>query len=200
MSKTHKIFHAYDDVNDSEIGMLRNKGKPIDNTIPMLIFLDVDGVLNGDTSNGHYVTSEAEGHANKYQGIDPDRVALLNQIHEYVPGSLYIMSSTWRQWYLGTQAYLNKQGFTGKFIGHTEPYIYGRYRERSSEIENWMQKHCQEYKNPIVVIDDDYSVLDFEDRPGIITLRTYDRTGLVQTDVDKFKQEYELWKLKQITD
>lgn len=83
-----------------------------------LIFLDIDGVLNGH-----------EKLASGYCGIRPDCAARLNRLLETVPDAMLVISSAWR--YMILRGDMTLKGFEylllvhgvqahGRVLGHTE--------------------------------------------------------------------------------
>ncbi len=103
-----------------------------------VIFLDIDGVL------------APIRHWDRYEGLDPGCVAVLNEIAAR-GGADIVVSSTWR--YSRTvaelQAELDAQGFTGRVIGKTPTGLPGA--ERGDEIAAWLAEHAVD---GYVIIDD----------------------------------------------
>jgi uncharacterized protein YihD (DUF1040 family) len=145
----------------------------------MLLFLDIDGVLN---KYPKYDDSEIKKDISKLTNyIDSDCVARLNEIVDLFNPTI-ILSSYWRR--AGKlediQKILESKGFKGKLSDKT-PEVGKEHKERYEQIE----KVLKEYKPDIYIILDD-SILDenpeFEDPNWI---RTDRKTGLSHNDVDK---------------
>lgn len=120
-----------------------------------LLFLDIDGVLNWANfihdaarlrikarEEGVIITPESfHGH----HQIDPDKVALLNQIVERTDCKI-VLSSSWR--ILNTveemQAILEFHDFKGEIIGSTPQTFQlepgGKWSCRGQEIQRWMNE------------------------------------------------------------
>jgi hypothetical protein len=113
-----------------------------------LLFLDVDGVLNGQTN-----------------GIEPELVARLNRIVE-MSGCKVVVSSTWRLHYELPilQSMLNAAGFTGKLAGRTPKYMSCTEHldagwecdqaHRGHEIKTYLRNAYPDEQPTIVILDD----------------------------------------------
>jgi hypothetical protein len=114
---------------------------------PPLLFLDIDGVLNGH-----------EQHANKFCGIGATQAAFLNQILADVPDLQIVVSSAWRYMILGGAMTL--KGFEhllqthgvcayNRLHGHTEADLTDEilgggpppYGGRAELIERYVDQH-----------------------------------------------------------
>jgi hypothetical protein len=84
-----------------------------------LIYLDIDGVLNGH-----------ERHGNGYCGMYPERVEIFNSVLRRLPGCKIVVSSSWR--YMVHGGSMNVEGLEnlfkthgllchGRILGITEP-------------------------------------------------------------------------------
>lgn len=141
-----------------------------------VIFLDIDGVLNG-----HDWDEDAASNR-----IRPECVAMLNRIVS-ATGAQIVLSSAWRYMILkgamtrlGFDYLLRTHGGCGlHVIDTTEPDVTMGADERGQQIANWLATH-----DPV----DSYVVLDDEDygitkrHPAVITESTI---GLTREDSDK---------------
>jgi len=145
-----------------------------------IIFLDIDGVLNCQTTVERF---------RGCTGIDPAKVLLLNKVVEAVPNVKFVLSSTWR-WAVGykeTICMLNANGFTGTFVGetpqgsevwqHQTKLTMGQIR-RGHEIQLWLDRNNT----------DNFVILD--DVPDMVHLKhklvqTSGKLGLEQHHVDE---------------
>lgn len=155
-----------------------------------IVFLDIDGVLNCDDTG---ITFTAPS-GTVIPGIDPALVAKLNRIVDAVPDVLFVMSSTWRQWYSQTIDYLAVQGFRGTIVGHTtnSSYTYDDCDRlplstndvmdrpaRGAQILDFMNQYF--FKGVYVALDDDGDC----DVLGSNWIQTCMTTGLTDSDVDR---------------
>jgi len=140
-----------------------------------IIFLDIDGVLNG---HQYAKKDQVSSRTGKLQaptgifGIVPSRVALLNQIVERT-GAKVVVSSTWRRMpmpVIALQAWLDVAGFRGQVIA-TTPILDGEGRGR--EIDWWivrLNRTAKVYGPPVercesfVILDDDSDMVPHMDR------------------------------------
>ena len=147
------------------------------------IFLDVDGVLNCDS------TLEQCG---GYTGIDDAKVALLKEIVDATEARI-VLSSSWRLGYnsrgdslKGHREYLTqKLSKYGLEIYSMTPQIGRFHSHRGEEIHMWLEAHGG--ADAWVVLDDDW----FEDfntygiYPHWIQTYYYDGDGLTESDVQE---------------
>jgi hypothetical protein len=155
-----------------------------------LVFLDIDGVVNCDSIAVKFTAPSGI----VIPGIDPLLVAKVNRIVDAVPDVLFILSSTWRQWYQPTIDYLIAQGFRGTIVGHT---TRSRYRHDDSDLlplstNDVMDRpargaqildfiDCFFYKGSYVALDDD-------DDCGVLGSRwiqTDADHGITDSDIDR---------------
>lgn len=145
----------------------------------MLLFLDIDGVLN---KYPKIEKSQVEKDIFKLADyIEPDCISRLNEIVDLFNPTI-ILSSYWRRH--GSlnqiQKILKSKGFKGKLSGET-PEVGKEHKERYEQI----QKVLKEYKPDKYIILDD-SILDedpnFNDPNWI---RTNRKTGLSHNDIDQ---------------
>lgn len=134
---------------------------------PPLIFLDIDGVLNGNTYWGTLKKGEPRTENDQ---IDPKAVELLNQLcFAFDPDVRVVVSSTWRmnREIDELQAILDSRGFKGTVIGKTDDLRYGDYgyaTVRGNEVYKWIKDHPElvgQYYNydRYVIFDDDSDFL-----------------------------------------
>ena len=154
-----------------------------------IIFLDIDGCLNSQTSmkkNGE--------EKNNIEDDTPttEAIARLNKIVEATNAKV-VISSTWRHGvsYHMMQRYLSVLGFKGKIIGNT-PRLDSY---RGTEILCWLLEHKSkiiknadstwyQYKEPIesfVILDDDSDMESLSNH----LVHINNMVGLLDSDVDK---------------
>jgi hypothetical protein len=149
-----------------------------------IIFLDVDGVMNGTQTASKGIMYQW------HPGIEPEKVALLNQIIEQT-GAEVVLSSTWRLHYkqVEMREYLKQQGFRGVMRDFTPDHSKtGRFDQRNcrvmrgDEVKAWLEEQKQRGRWNIthhVIFDDD---TDFHpDQPWI---HTDYMTGMMPAHVD----------------
>jgi len=134
-----------------------------------VIFLDIDGVMNG-------VASRLD-HRRGFVGfLEPGNVAALNQIVA-ATGAVVVISSTWRltiPWG-DLKAAFHEVGCTAQLVDRT-PDLDARDRQR--EIIAWLAAQATPPAR-YVVIDDDFLMPDL---PGAL-VRTSKLCGLTANDV-----------------
>lgn len=118
-----------------------------------IIFLDIDGVLNGPVSSW-------DGFPHSH--IDKTMVGRLNEIIA-ATGAKVVISSSWRFRFPFTEmdAILKHQGFVGEIIDQT-PKTLKNYREirfsqvipRGWEIEEWLEDHADLGIESFIILDD----------------------------------------------
>lgn len=121
----------------------------------MIVFLDIDGVLNS------HAWRLGTGDKSVLKGIDPAAVAMLNPLVQ--AGVRFVLSSTWREMFdgPGMTTYLRPAGFTGDIIDRTEldgferspGGLIARSKTRGQQVADWVEAHpdC----GPFVILDDD---------------------------------------------
>jgi len=166
--------------------------KPNLDKITRLVFLDIDGVLNFEGKNTSleslqdfkWSCSFNSNEHDKYLGIFPDLVAILNKLHSKYPDIRYVLSSTWRSNYYGTIKYLKLQGFTGSIISRTKHRNEGIPYIRSEEIKDWLSYY--NYTNDYIVIDDDDECLVFDNKLMHTDFSTGITTEIIDRAIDYF--------------
>jgi len=141
-----------------------------------VIFLDFDGVIN---STSWVPDADDQPHLSipwYAAGLDPDLVALVNEIIERT-GAQVVVSSSWRQgatleW---LQEVLEEVGFLGDVIGAT-PRI--SYNQRASEIQAWLAGHGEDVEQFVIL--DDYADAGIEGH----FVQTIPTVGLTPEDVE----------------
>lgn len=141
--------------------------------VTIALFLDIDGVLN---SVGYVYSRRPVGFGPKHM-IDPEAVAVLNQIVERWHPNI-VLSSTWRRsGRESIQRLLAEQGFIGELADVTPPDVDGRHRHE--DIKLWLDTNPRAWDR-YVVIDDDpmaWSNAGYADRG--FYLATHFSLGLV---------------------
>ncbi len=134
-----------------------------------IIFLDIDGVLNGRkwVNTLSFAIRSAPD-------FDPVCCALLQKIIDATGASL-VISSSWREIMTIKQLdmHLDINDITAPIVGVTPRRNY-----RHEEIKAWLAEHPS-VTNYVVL--DDMSMPELEDR----RVRTDEWTGLVESDVEK---------------
>jgi hypothetical protein len=121
-----------------------------------LLFLDIDGVLNGDdTKEAHFgITPECPQEHSGFTWLCSHRIKQLNKIINAVPQTQIVLSSTWRAY--GTEAVermLHSVGFEG-FLYSSTPRTFS-YTPREMEISAWFNDRNINWKEtPFVILDD----------------------------------------------
>lgn len=115
----------------------------------ILIFLDIDGVVN----NAETIDKVAHPRFGyKCTGMDPELVCRLNSL---VGQGEWILSSTWRK--IFTLEQMNKmmkaRGFLGELVGHTSWSF--SHTPRGHEIGDYLMLHQHEIENYVILDDDD---------------------------------------------
>jgi len=115
-----------------------------------VVFLDFDGVLTRETDPGP---------PQRFTGLQPDLVELLNQILERT-GALVVITTAWRFHYgaKALQVLLEQTGFRGKVVGTCMAFLanlvdhHQSWQYREHEIAAWARLYD--------VAERDYIVLD----------------------------------------
>lgn len=137
-----------------------------------VIFLDIDGVMNGIEAKGQH----PDARRGLVSFLDPGPVELLNRIIA-ATGAVVVVSSTWRlgiPWNDLVEAF-REAGCTATIIGGT-PDIDAR--DRQLEVMTWLAS--QKVQPERFVVIDDYFRMDA--LPGAL-VRTDKYTGLSERDV-----------------
>ena len=140
-----------------------------------VLFLDIDGVLNG---NGFIAKRHCDERVNKLPHpldyFDPDCVERLNKIIEETNAKI-VISSDWK-FTLGLNDIFRKVGIRTEIYDKT-PYRFGL---RHEEIHEWLENHNVEK----YVILDDIPFQNFE-YEGENFIQTDSQYGLTDKDVVK---------------
>lgn len=131
-----------------------------------IIFLDIDGVLNCETTK--------ERHCGCI-GIEPAKVELFNKILEKT-GAMVVLSSTWR---LDAQSRAEVKKYVDYF--DITPEIEGK--SRGKEIESWIEKHNVD---KYAIIDDDDDMIHNQKRYFFQTTFKEGLTANIANSVIKF--------------
>lgn len=146
---------------------------------PLVIFLDIDGVLNSD----EYNPKGDDG----YSGIAPYHVRFLNEILDQT-GACIVISSSWRCSHTTPKPYeyaigaLEEAGMNRGVVRGMTPVLTSRMREdpylRSREIDQWLSQNPN--VNNYCIIDDQHS---FTPDQMEHLVRTYMGDGLCEGHV-----------------
>jgi hypothetical protein len=168
-----------------------------------IIFLDIDGVLNGHAflaAQSKKVTSEPKLYRidddETWLGmLDPENVAKLNEIVEATDAKV-VISSSWRCPHAWEKiaGWLCKKGFKGEVIGATDdactwPEEEAKVADRCDEIQRWLETHGLSHRGALPHVDgiESYVVLDDCTIGGGYSssrlVRTHPARGLVAGDV-----------------
>lgn len=148
-----------------------------------VLFLDIDGVLNGDLfleedfPKPHYEGVE-EWVLWWLQAINPASVSVLNDIVE-VTNTKVVLSSTRRNWASleDISRIMKTAGFKGEIIDRTPTR---RWEARGVEIKAWLDENQPEF---FIILDDD------DDMEGLEPFLQVDKkSGLVPSDIDRVKK------------
>lgn len=128
-----------------------------------VIFLDIDGVLNSEkffdieSQPFRYQKALKEKKTNDeisvIINIDPNSVALLNQLVKHTDSEI-VISSSWRSDY-NIQFKLRYAGVEKPIYGITP---FSKERHRGSEIQKWLDDHPE--VTSYVILDDDNDMLE----------------------------------------
>lgn len=149
-----------------------HSAKPVN--VMKLIFLDIDGVLNGHSYNEVSQSNE----------IKPECVARLNRILQETEARI-VLSSAWRYMLVGRAMSLIGFDYLLRTHGVIANRLVGRtaadeeVSERGWQIHQWRKEndHCGKY----VVLDD----MDLHISPLHPFVQTDGQIGLTDSDVDK---------------
>jgi len=141
-----------------------------------VLFLDIDGVLNGHKPR-----------VNGFCGIDPECVNNLNSVLLSVPDLQIVLSSSWR--YMICPSTMTLRGFEymllvcglccrGRLIDVTVKDE--TVPERADQVREWLDRHPEVTKH--LALDD----MDWEfGKRKVISLRTDSHTGLTEQSADE---------------
>lgn len=148
-----------------------------------IILLDIDGVLNCDSTTDRMCITNQYGIEGKYTGVDDDKIDRLRKLVEETDAYI-VISSTWRQT-KGAMDFLKErigEQLTERIIGST-PIIGLRMSDRHREISEWLENNDE--CDFIVIDDSPYCNLDlFEDK----FIQTNESIGLTDEDIIKAKK------------
>lgn len=120
----------------------------------LVIFLDIDGVLNCSETMRKSRKARGKGVGRYSSMIDTGMVHRLNRIIS-ATGAVCVLSSSWRILLKPEQmeSVLQEHGFIGKIIDRT-----GSCGHRGNEIRDWLLAHPEVEK--YIVLDDEDSDMD----------------------------------------
>ena len=169
-----------------------------------IIFLDIDGVLNGiETEDGKRIPNFKGGLDDRAFGFSPDLVANLRKVLDATDARI-VVSSSWRHF---KEYYMDElrgvkpprdwrellAGMMGRgpdlFIGSTPPLSMYEYIVRGMEIKQWMKDNESKFGVPdedyrFCIIDDEVtSILKVFDARNVV--HTNGHVGLTSSDADK---------------
>lgn len=159
-----------------------------------VLFLDVDGVLNGANTK--------EKTPSGYCFVEDEKIEILKQIID--EGNYQVvLSSTWRQGFYDVMRRENSTTMAQDYLllierlnahgiivmSHTREDAF--YGHRGSDIAHWLNNYSGEEKiEHILILDDDDRVQPYEE----YALRTYYRDGLfpehIETAREILKKEF----------
>lgn len=146
-----------------------------------IIFLDIDGVLNG---YDYYMSDRCTGNLNGEEGdIDPFGAERINRICRET-GARIVISSDWRINWPHCIDRIERGGIEkGLIVDKTPEHMWlehapESYKSRGSEIQDWLSQHpeCTSY----VIIDDRTDFLD-EQKERFVHVNS--KCGIDETDV-----------------
>lgn len=143
-----------------------------------LIFLDIDGVLNGSDLPPLFGPGWPESH------LETHLIEKLNKIVKAVEGTKIVISSSWRIRFSLQELIemLVRKGLEAEIIDVT-PRIHGRFSEhipRGKEIQAWLDA-TKENVEKFIILDDISNMVHLE--PFLI--QTDDFVGLTDEHVDR---------------
>lgn len=153
-----------------------------------VIFLDIDGVLNGENSKSCYITEDGR----TCSGIDKDKVQRLAAIVK-VTGADLVLSSSWKEDWFQHCGFLFKEAGLSKHAKYLTKHLYRKgklvlrdrtpssFRGRGYEIKFWLRTHPQ---TKAWVILDDENWPDFYEYDEVWRhwVKTDEKAGLTEKD------------------
>lgn len=150
-----------------------------------VIFLDIDGVLNGD--NGSPLFSEGW----PISHLETNLIEKINQIVEALDQiseikTKIVISSSWRVRFTLPEMIemLQTKGLRVEIIGVT-PRLFPKKMslpvERGQEIKAWLQDIKEYQVNKFVILDDESDMMDLKN----FLIKTNYKTGITDADVNK---------------
>ncbi len=154
-----------------------------------VIFLDVDGVLNCETSKSYVITEDRR----VLTGIDKDKVKRLASIVA-ATGADIVLTSSWRNGWYTSDGFLFGSTTLSNHAKYLRNHLYKKgklfirdktsnsYKGRGEEIIFWLKMHPQ--TKAWVVLDDDEEWSDFYEHDEIMRhwVKTDYETGLTDDD------------------
>ena len=129
---------------------------PILRTIPRLLFLDCDGVLNSSTWWTH--CSDIHKPGELWPKLDPTCVMRLHDILDRT-GAVVVVSSTWRTTIRGTRYQFKREGLklSGRQLIGVTPSLRRAQQPciRGDEIALWLARRPQTRVERFVILDDE---------------------------------------------
>jgi hypothetical protein len=118
---------------------------------PVVVFLDFDGVLNGEG----FVRQQRNHDQGGHRLFDPLNLAALDRLCEQLPVAAIVVTSTWRigRSVVELRRMLASEGFErADLILDVTPDLGAGLRSRANEIASWIAEH----RHPIrpVILDD----------------------------------------------
>ena len=164
----------------------------------MIVFLDIDGVLNSDEDLRYCEGTPAYG-SHYTCVISREKVALLNRIPAALPDVRFVLSTSWRDEYFAldslgdtvtVRALLSKYGFKGTYhkdwrtpCQHMRDVVSRRDGWiRGDEVFTWLANNGFSADTRHVILDD--MGLPYHFHPGQPLVQTDARVGLTDADVD----------------
>jgi hypothetical protein len=151
-------------------------GAPV-SALPIVLFLDFDGVLNGDRFLRQQRNHPPPG---GHRLFDPDNLAALDRLCVRAPVASIVVTSTWRidRSLTALRELLAGEGFeqSGRIVDVT-PDLGAGLRSRAAEIRTWIAAHA-----PIrALILDDFD-LGFEIGEGFFRIDGNEGLTLARVD------------------
>ena len=124
-----------------------------------VIFLDMDGVLCTYRAHEAQGIQKMPGHHGFMDALDREGVDLLNKITKLYPDTVYVLSSTWRNFHSKEEMeeWLRRYGWTGRC--HDDWRTVRLNGPRGLEIEEWLNRHLTEWET-YVILDDNSDMLE----------------------------------------
>jgi len=180
--KTEEEVQTFFDELAKECGTSFCDTKTLDDTIPKIIFLDIDGVLN---SQEFYLRRMANtlllNEDYPLCEIDPEAIKKLNEIIEITNANVVITSS----WFClslsvqNLQEMFNKKGFNGIISGITPLLHFAENQEmvvKGCEIEEYLKVNFENQKVKYLIIDSNEDMMLLKQKKHFI--QTSEFSGL----------------------
>jgi len=168
------------------------------NDYKRIIFLDIDGVLNG--INFFMKRTSKQGY------IDPECIKKLNKLKDI--GAEIVISSSWGYDEGRTEKTLKECGLEIPIIGYTD-HFYNDWICRGNEIEKWIHENMKGMGTKYGIEKDtgipyyrkhfnenniDYEYVIFDDNTDFLLgqkdnfIQTNERTGITEEDVERARK------------